>query len=142
MQATAKHSRQQIVALLDTHGVIPTRQRIDIAGLLLSRKQHLTAEQVLHQLRQGGCGASKATVYNTLGLLARKGLIRELVIDPGRIVYDSNLNPHYHLFNIDTGELIDVVNDQVNIEALLDLPPDTTAVGVDVVIRIRNQDPH
>lgn len=139
METPAPTDRQQITALLDKHGVIPTRQRVDIAGLLLGRTQHLTADQVLHQLRLRGSGASKATVYNTLGLLARKGLIRELVIDPGRIVYDSNLAPHYHLFNVDTGELTDVLSDAIEIDGLVDLPPGTEAVGVDIVVRVRER---
>ena len=85
--------------MLEDRGILPTRQRVDIAQLLLSRDQHLTAEQVLSRVNTSSDagGISKATVYNTLGVLAREGLIRELAIDPGRVVYDSNLSPHYHL---------------------------------------------
>ena len=139
MSESIHHSRQQIASLLKQHGVLPTRQRLDIAQLLLSRNQHMTADQVLSQVNQNGAGISKATVYNTLGLLARKGLVKELVIDPGRVVYDSNLTPHYHLFNIDTGELRDVAVEALGIDALPELPADTRAVGVDVVIRVQNR---
>jgi Fur family iron response transcriptional regulator len=141
MQASSTDRRQQVISLLEEHGVLPTRQRVDIAGMLLSRDQHLSAEQILSQVNADGDSSaiSKATVYNTLGLLARKRLIRELVIDPGRVVYDSNLSPHYHLFNVDTGELLDVSTDAVRIGDLPELPAGTTTVGIDVVIRIRNQ---
>lgn len=139
MQPHPLQSRQQIIDLFEQRGVLPTRQRVDIARMLLSHDQHLTADQVLSQVHAAGGGISKATVYNTLGLLARKGLIRELVIDPGRVVYDSNLSPHYHLYNIDSGELQDIATDALRITDLPALPAGTTAVGVDVVIRVRNQ---
>ena len=139
MQTPSTRTRQQIVDLFAQRGVLPTRQRVDIARMLLSHNQHLTADQVLSRVNATGGGISKATVYNTLGLLARNGLIRELVIDPGRVVYDSNLSPHYHLYNVDSGELQDIATDTINIANLPELPPGTTTVGVDVVIRIRNQ---
>ena len=139
MQTPSTRSRQQVIDLFEQRGVLPTRQRVDIARMLLSHNQHLTADQVLSQVNAAGGGISKATVYNTLGLLARKGLIRELVIDPGRVVYDSNLSPHYHLYNIDSGELRDIATDAISIADLPELPSGTAAVGVDVVIRIRDQ---
>jgi len=139
MQNPSTRSRQQVVNLFEQRGVLPTRQRVDIARMLLSHNQHLTADQVLSRVNAAGGGISKATVYNTLGLLARNGLIRELVIDPGRVVYDSNLSPHYHLYNVDSGELQDIATDTIDIANLPELPPGTTTVGVDVVIRIRNQ---
>lgn len=139
MQSSSTRSRQQVIDLFEQRGVLPTRQRVDIARMLLSHDQHLTADQVLSQVNAAGGGISKATVYNTLGLLARKGLIRELVIDPGRVVYDSNLSPHYHLYNIDSGELQDIATDTICIADLPKLPIGTAAVGVDVVIRVRNQ---
>ena len=140
MQDSSTHCRQQVITLLEDRGILPTRQRVDIAQLLLSRDQHLTAEQVLSRVNTSSDagGISKATVYNTLGVLAREGLIRELVIDPGRVVYDSNLSPHYHLFNVDSGELLDVSTDAIRIGKLPELPHGTTTIDIDVVIRIRN----
>jgi len=142
MQAPPSPSRQQITELLERSDILPTRQRVDIASLLLVRNQHLTADQLLSQINANSAqhSISKATVYNTLGLLVRKGLIRELVIDPDRVVYDSNLKPHYHLFNVDSGELQDVSTDTIHINIQPKLPTGTTAIGIDVVIRIRNND--
>lgn len=139
MQAIHPPSRQQIITLLNASGILPTRQRVDIAHLLLSRRQHLSAEQVLYQANKMEDRISKATVYNTLGLLARKGLIRELTIDPERIVYDSNPSPHHHLYNIDSGELLDIASESIDLSELPELPSDTSLVGVDVIVRIRNR---
>ena len=64
-----------------------------IAALLLASPQHLTAEQILCRLREGGMRISKATVYNTLNLFAAKGVIRQLAVDGDRAWFDSNTEP-------------------------------------------------
>ena len=61
-------------------GIRPTAQRVRIAALLLSAPQHLSAEQILAQLRASGARVSKATVYNTLNLFAAHGLLPSEVV--------------------------------------------------------------
>lgn len=128
-----------VTSLLIAHGVAPTQQRLSIATLLLERPQHLSAEQVLLRVRAGGRPVSKATVYNTLGLFARKGLVREVVIDPQRVVYDSNVAPHHHLYEVDTGRLEDIDPAAISLASLPALPPGTVVEGVDVVVRVRSR---
>ncbi|CAK0769279.1 Fur family transcriptional regulator, iron response regulator [Gammaproteobacteria bacterium] len=133
---TTALNRTSIMDLFQIHQIFPTQQRVEIAQLLFSRSQHLSAEQVLALVNREGATASKATVYNTLGLLAEKGLIRELIVDPSKVFYDSNITHHHHLYDVDTGELIDV--DPVNLSLPL-LPEGAVPIGVEVIIRIRRQ---
>lgn len=130
--------KSRIVNLLKDAGITPTQQRIEIAQILFARPQHLSAEQVLVQVNRDQALVSKATVYNTLGLFASKGLIREVIIDPSKVFYDSNTKPHHHFFNVDTGLLRDFDSDAVKIEHLPNLPEGTVADGVDIIIRLRN----
>lgn len=130
--------KTDIPALLRAHGITPTRQRMEIANTLFAQPQHLSAEQILLLVNHDRHRVSKATIYNTLGLFASKGLIREVIIDPAKIFYDPTTSPHHHFYNIDTGVLMDIDADAVALHALPDLPPGTFAEGVDVVIRVRN----
>ena len=130
-------SRQRIAELLRDHGIGLTQQRIEIAGMLLERPQHLSAEQVLSQVNAAGGSVSKATVYNTLGLFAEKGLVREVIVDPSRVFYDSNTDPHHHLYEVTTGRLEDIDPALVSMSRLPALPPGTVVEGVDVVVRVR-----
>ena len=116
----------------------PTAQRLKIALVMLERPQHLSADQVLARINQTGNHVSKATVYNTLGLFARKGVVREVLVDPNRVFYDSNVDQHHHLYYEDTGELTDVYSSCLRLDALPNLPKDTELVGVDVIIRVRH----
>ena len=125
-------------AVLEKAGIIPTKQRLDIACTILSQPQHLSADQLLLMVNANGCNVSKATVYNTLSLFARKGVVREVVVDPSRIFYDSNTDHHFHIYNEDSGTLIDTYSNCLLAEALPATPSGTELVGVDVVIRVRN----
>jgi Fur family iron response transcriptional regulator len=109
-----------------------------IARVLYTRIQHLCADQVMIYVNDGNDHVSKATVYNTLGLFARKGLIREVIVDPTRVFYDPNTSNHHHFYNVDTGELKDIEASDLAIETLPELPAGTVADGVDVIIRVRN----
>jgi Fur family iron response transcriptional regulator len=130
-------SNQEVVTKLQAHGVAPTRQRLLIAHVLFARPQHLSAEQVLERVNQEGAAVSKATVYNTLNLFARKGLVREVIVDPSKVFYDSNVGEHHHMYNVDTGELTDIAHETLQLGELPQLPEGTVPVGVDVIIRVR-----
>ncbi len=128
-----------IAGKLKAQGVLPTQQRMMIARVLFARDQHLSAEQVMNLVNDGKVRVSKATVYNTLGLFARKGLVREVIIDPTRIFYDSNVTAHHHFYNMDTGELHDINALAMSIDMMPELPAGTQADGVDIIIRLRNK---
>jgi Fur family iron response transcriptional regulator len=130
-----------VVDQLREHGIKPTSQRRVVAEVVLAREQHLTADQVLRRLRDQGHPVSRATVYNTLSLFARKGLVRELTIDPRRVVYDSNPRPHHHFYDVDTGELTDIPESSVELSRLPSLPKGARMDGVDVVVRVRRGRP-
>lgn len=130
-------SRDTIIERLRAHDITPTQQRVEIARVLFERHQHCSADQVLTRVNARDASVSKATVYNTLGLFARKGLVREVIVDPSRVFYDSNLDPHHHLFHVDDGTLEDLPLSQVNVDRLPDLPAGMAVEGVDVIIRVR-----
>lgn len=124
---------------LSDHGVAPTPQRLEIAAILLERPQHLSADQILELLRERGSRVSKATVYNTLHLFGERGLVREVIVDPTRVFFDSTTHPHHHFYNVDSGELSDVPADQIVLAKLPDTPPGTEQTAVEVLIKVRNQ---
>ncbi len=128
----------EIIHRLQEHGVNPTRQRIDIARVLFARPQHLSADDVLRTAQREGVNISKATVYNTLSLFSRKGLVREIIVDPTRVFYDTNPTMHHHFYNVDTGELLDFDASLLQLSNLPRLPAGTVADGVDIIIRVRN----
>ena len=130
--------RYDILAKFHEHGVLPTAQRMEVANVLLTKAQHLSAEQIIERLRQENCAVSKATVYNTLKLFTECGLIKECLVDPERRFYDSITEPHHHFFNVDTGELSDIPMDEIEISGLPLLPEGSELQGAELIVRIRN----
>ena len=130
-------TRIEVINLLRSKLITPTEQRVEIGLMLFAKKQHLTAEKVLERVNQGKHKVSKATVYNTLGLFAAKGLIREVIVDPTKLFYDTNLTRHYHFYRADTKQLEDVPAKELKIENLPDLPQGMDIEGIDIIIRVR-----
>ena len=126
------------VEILESGAVKPTRQRLAIARVLFARHQHLSADQVMTLANQNGAELSKATVYNTLKLFVEKRLIREVIVDPNKVFYDSNTGPHHHFYDIQTGEIIDIDAAEIAVAGLPPLPEGKVAEGVDVIIRMRS----
>lgn len=133
-------SRTDVLALFEKHEILPTPQRLEIANLLLERPQHLSADQIIERLRAAGSAVSKATVYNTLNLFSERGIVREVMVDPVRKFYDSTTRPHHHFFNVDTGQLTDIPDDEVTFGRLPELPAGTAKHSVEVLIRVRSPD--
>jgi Fur family iron response transcriptional regulator len=130
-------TRDEIAQLLQSRGVFPTAQRVDVGLVILAKPQHLSAEQIIVQIRAGGSSVSKATVYNTLNIFCERGLLRTVDVDPTRQFYDSSIQAHHHFYNVDTGELTDIPLNSVSLNVNAALPPGTQQAGVDVVIRVR-----
>lgn len=132
-------ARSEILAKLHQFGILPTPQRIEVAEILLHKPQHLSADQILEQLRANGSKVSKATVYNSLNLFGERGLIRECRVDPARRLYDSCIEPHHHFYNVDTGQLSDIPAAEIEVLGLPALPEGTRREGLELFVRIRNR---
>jgi Fur family iron response transcriptional regulator len=140
MRKPQKRNRESIAQQLRRQGITPTHQRMEIAHVLFTRREHLSADQILSLVNSRYAETSKATVYNTLKLFVEKKLIRELVIDPAKVVYDPNTEPHHHLSDVVSGRLTDLPADNIRVVGLPPLPQGTVAEGVDIIVRTRPQD--
>jgi Fur family iron response transcriptional regulator len=132
--------RGEIAEMLRNHGIAPTHQRIEIAGVLFSRCEHLSADRLMTIVNARYSEVSKATIYNTLRLFLEKSLIREVIVDPTRVFYDPNIAPHHHFYNMASGELTDIDADNLQLAVMPDLPAGMMADSIDVIVRIRPND--
>jgi Fur family iron response transcriptional regulator len=134
-----ERSAQAIDSLLGERGIFATAQRRLIAQILFARNRHVTPEQLHELVSRSGHKVSKATVYNTLGLFAEKGLVREIHVGNAKTFYDSNTSRHHHFYNVDTGDLIDMKERLVPLFLHTDLPDGTVMEVADLVVRVRNK---
>jgi Fur family iron response transcriptional regulator len=129
-----------ITKRLRAAGLRPTRQRLALARLLFDGDdRHVTAEHLHGEAEARAIRVSLATVYNTLHQFTTAGLLREVVVEPGRSYFDTNVSDHHHFFCESTGQLQDIPGDMV-IVGQLPQPPDGAEISrVDVIIRIRRE---
>ena len=129
-----------ILARLRAAGLRPTRQRLGLAKLLFDgADRHITAEQLHGEAIAAAIPASLATVYNTLHQFTGVGLLREVVVEPGRSYFDTNVHDHHHFYCESTGALQDIPGAAVSVGQLPHAPPGTEVSRVDVIIRVRRQ---
>ncbi len=122
---------------LKAAGLRPTKQRLALAKLLFGDGDcHTTAEQLHLQAMEMQVGVSLATVYNTLNQFTEAGLLREVVVEPGRSYFDTNVSDHHHFYVEGKGELRDIPGDAVKIAALPEAPEGTSVRQVDIIIRV------
>ncbi len=125
--------------ILRDAGLRPTRQRLGLARLLFDRgNRHITAEQLHSEAAESSLRVSLATIYNTLHQFTEAGLLREVVVEPGRSYFDTNTSDHHHFFHEETGDLRDIPGHSITVGELPSPPDGTTVNRVDIIVRITN----
>jgi Fur family iron response transcriptional regulator len=128
-----------IVDRLRAAGLRPTRQRLALGALLFGSgaDRHVTAEELHGEAVSRGTRVALATVYNTLNQFTAAGLLREVLVGPGRLYFDTNIGDHHHFYIEDDGTLLDIPANRVSIARLPDAPAGMSVERVDVVVRVR-----
>lgn len=127
----------ETIERLRAAGLRPTRQRLALARLLFEGgNRHLTAEQLQTEAAGARIRVSLATIYNTLHQFTEAGLLREVVVEPGRSYFDTNVGDHHHFFFEGSGRLEDIPGDKVELGKLPKPPAGTRVSRVEVVIRV------
>ena len=98
---------QQLIKKLHSKGYKVTPQRLAICKLLLSSKDHPSADQIYQEVKKQYPTISLATVYFTLDLLKDLGLVQELGFSDRSSRYDPNISPHINIICPKCGKIYD-----------------------------------
>lgn len=82
--------------LLLDHGIRATRQRLRVLAALSAEPNDATAQEIFESLRGSGYPIGLATVYRTLALLSRRGVVDALMHRPGEVCYRLCSGEHHH----------------------------------------------
>jgi Fur family transcriptional regulator, iron response regulator len=106
---------------LREQGIQPSAQRLAVAEYVLHTDAHPSADQVWARVRARFPLISRATVYNTLNLFVRKGLLRPLVLSEGKVVFDPHVEAHHHFIDEVSGAIHDVPWGALEVRRIEDL---------------------
>lgn len=114
----APYTASSLKAELNERGWRLTPQRETILDVFqnLPQGNHLSAEDLYDQLKEKGEHISLSTIYRTLKLMARMGILRELELAEGHKHYEINQpypHHHHHLICVRCGKTIEFKSDQV-----------------------------
>ncbi|MGQ9543872.1 MAG: Fur family transcriptional regulator [Candidatus Bathyarchaeia archaeon] len=99
--------KQHLIAKLHEKGFKVTPQRLAICELILSSKDHPTADQIYQKLLRKFPTISLATIYQTLHLLKELGLLQELGFADMSSRYEPNTSPHINIICPKCGQIYD-----------------------------------
>ena len=123
---------------IEESGIRPTKQRRVLAKLLFQKgDRHISAENLFDEVKKEDRKISMATIYNTLKQFTNLGLIREIVVDKNKSLYDTNNKPHYHLYIEDEGKIHDIPTNNINLD-LPSVPACLTLHNIDIIVRVRS----
>lgn len=101
-------TRSDDASALRDHGISPSAQRVAVAQYILHTDEHPSADEVWMRVKKRFPHVSRATVYNTVNLFVARGLLRQLVLTEGRVVFDPKTDDHHHFIDEDSGRIYDV----------------------------------
>jgi Fur family ferric uptake transcriptional regulator len=97
-------------AFLRTRKLKLTRERKAILAAIARRAPHFDAEELLMEFQNSGNRVSRATVYRTLNLLVRCGLVQKNNLGSSHACYEAarGRERHDHLICIQCGKVFDL----------------------------------
>lgn len=106
----------QFQALLAKRGIRMTKQRRAILHVIEMAKRHLDANQILRRAQRADATIDRSTLYRTIDLLKRHGLIDELDLmhfKGGAHYYERKTGrDHVHMTCLRCGAVMEIVNEQ------------------------------
>ncbi len=112
------YTANSLKAELNARGwrLTPQREKILHVFQNLPRGNHLSAEELFELLEQRGESISLSTIYRSVKLMSRMGILRELELAEGHKHYELNHphpNHHHHMVCIQCNRTLEFKNDSI-----------------------------
>ena len=124
---------------LKSSGLRPTKQRLAICKILFSGSEtfHFSVENLKKIIEKNIKNTiSLATLYNTIHAFKKNGYLKEISLKGNKTYFDTNINAHHHFYDEDTGELLDIKNEDILVSKVPLTPPGKKIKEVEITVRI------
>ena len=126
---------------LRASGLRPTKQRLTICKILFDRKEtfHFTIEKLKKITEKDGKKKiSLATLYNTVHAFKKRGYLKEISLKGNKTFFDTNTKNHYHYYDEDLSQLVDIKNENISLRNLPNLPKGKKIKDIEIIIRVES----
>ena len=108
----------EVESVLKAEGLRATKQRLDIWDELSATNKHRDIETILSSLKKKKINVSRATLYRTIDVFVKHGLLKKLILDDGKFLYEHNkktITPqHDHIVCEDCGEIFEFFDNTIS----------------------------
>ena len=129
----------EFIDKLRKSGLRPTKQRLKICEVLFMRDKtfHFTINHLAKSISEKfNDKISLATVYNTVHAFEQKGYLKEISINSDKNYFDTNTSAHHHFYDVNTNELIDCDEKDIDFINIKKVPTGKTIRSAEVLIKI------
>ena len=126
---------------LRSSGLRPTKQRLTICKVLFDRKDtfHFTIDNLKKKIEKSTKSkVSLATVYNTVHAFKNNGYLKEISLQGNKTFFDTNSKSHHHFYDQDTGNLVDIKNEDISLNKMPTVPKGKIINGLEITVSIAN----
>jgi Fe2+ or Zn2+ uptake regulation protein len=110
---------EEYVEILKNHNLKITPQRIKILEYLNIKKNHPTVDIIYQEIKKSYPSLSKTTVYNSVEILKKHGIIQSISSSETDTRYDYNNEIHHHFICKKCASIIDIDIECPNINKTL-----------------------
>ena len=108
----------EVESVLKAEGLRATKQRLDIWDELSASNKHRDIDTIFSSLIKKKINVSRATLYRTIDVFVKHGLLKKLVLDDGKFLYEHNkksITPqHDHIVCEDCGEIFEFFDNNIS----------------------------
>ena len=122
---------EKLRAILKENRIQVTQQRLELLRVLQELNTHLTVDNVRAALEQRQICLTTATVYNSLNLFEKKGLIMKINAAGEPVIYDVNTHDHAHICDAEHRTVRDL-DDNGLVELVKEYLTDHPVEGLDL----------
>ncbi len=106
----SEHREVDLVRLAEQRGVRLGTSRTQVIGVIERMGRPFTASEILDAVDREARGVGRATVFRTLQLLCSHGLLEQVRLDEGQVVYvaDHSDDHHHHLICTSCDTIVEI----------------------------------
>ena len=126
---------------LRSSGLRPTKQRLLICKVLFDRKDtfHFTIANLKKKIEKNTkTKISLATIYNTVHAFKNSGYLKEISLQGNKTFFDTNSTSHHHFYDEDTGDLMDIQNEDIHVTKLPSAPKGKKIKEIEITVSVAN----
>ena len=126
---------------LRSSGLRPTKQRLMICKVLFDKKDtfHFTIDKLKKKIEKSIKNKiSLATIYNTVHAFKKNGYLKEISLQGNKTFFDTNSKNHHHFYDQDTGDLIDIKNEDITVSKFPVAPKGKRIKEIEVTVSVAN----